>query len=205
MDYLGNLATRALAHTPPAVRPNLAPYVPMGAPELEQEMSPGAAPARRREEGIAPNSLPREVEAERAALVDESATVRAQEQGDAVPPEVAEREADLPEEAPLVTVERTEQPVEDHRAEPQQQPGARQQTSELRRTITTQLQRARRELAQPVAAVRRQESPIVHVHIGRIEVRAANPQSPPQKTPAKPQVQPMNLDRYLRERRSGRS
>ncbi|HEV7806656.1 MAG TPA: hypothetical protein VGO80_12605, partial [Solirubrobacteraceae bacterium] len=64
----------------------------------------------------------------------------------------------------------------------------------------------RAEAAQRLAAPARAEQPehVVHVTIGRLEVRSATPGTPPAPGRASPRRPPVGLDDYLRERTEGR-
>ncbi len=65
--------------------------------------------------------------------------------------------------------------------------------------------RARAERIQPDATPAALEPPTIHVHIGRIDVRAAHPAAPAPPAPPKSRLQRPTLEAYLRSRERGRS
>jgi len=83
-------------------------------------------------------------------------------------------------------------------------PGARTAARETQPRIDPRaIPPARRSEVRVVEAV--SSEPTVHIHIGRVDVRAVAPNPPAKAGPREPRREPVPLDEYLRRRRDGRS
>lgn len=208
-DYFAALVTRTLRpETGVQPRPR-APFEEIEAPTVEER--PVAAREVRRDRERMTGPPTERAHPPRSPLPDavsHAAPVEPAARSQPSPDRPARAERNVQEAAravePHPTVRAVEPASEPTPVSSAAVPGARSAVRETQARIDPRaVPPARRPEVRVVGAP--SSEPTVHIHIGRVDVRAVAPNPPAKAGPREPRREPATLDEYLRRRRDGRS